>query len=103
MMMISCPALKHHAIKTLEERIYTYIAPGILNLCTGCKLVISFTLWPLYSRRRATGTHRIGKGVTRMITNDVSDYTNLLVRIAHIICNHLAYVRVIKSQEEFLR
>jgi len=23
-----------------------------------------------------------------MITNDVSDYINLLVRIAHIICNH---------------
>jgi len=23
-----------------------------------------------------------------VITNDVSDYTNLLVRIAHIICNH---------------
>jgi hypothetical protein len=24
-----------------------------------------------------------------VITNDVSDYINLLVRIAHIICNHL--------------
>jgi len=23
-----------------------------------------------------------------MITNNVSDYINLLVRIAHIICNH---------------
>jgi len=23
-----------------------------------------------------------------VITNGVSDYTNLLVRIAHIICNH---------------
>jgi len=23
-----------------------------------------------------------------MITNDVSDYINLFVRIAHIICNH---------------
>jgi len=23
-----------------------------------------------------------------VITNDVSDYINLLVRIAHIICNH---------------
>jgi len=27
-----------------------------------------------------------------MITNDVSDYKNLLVRIAHIICNHPLYV-----------
>jgi hypothetical protein len=26
-----------------------------------------------------------------MITNDVSDYINLLVRIAHIICNHPYY------------
>jgi len=25
----------------------------------------------------------------RVITNDVSDYINVLVRIAHIICNHL--------------
>jgi hypothetical protein len=24
----------------------------------------------------------------RMITNDVSDYVNVLVRIAYIICNH---------------
>jgi len=24
----------------------------------------------------------------RVITNDVSDYINLLVRFAHIICNH---------------
>jgi len=24
-----------------------------------------------------------------MITNDVSDYMNLLVRIAHVICNQL--------------
>jgi hypothetical protein len=27
----------------------------------------------------------------RMITNDVSDYINLLVRIAHIICKHSLY------------
>jgi len=26
-----------------------------------------------------------------MITNDVSDYINLLVRIAHIICSHSLY------------
>jgi hypothetical protein len=26
-----------------------------------------------------------------VITNDVSDYINLLVRIAHIICNHPTY------------
>jgi hypothetical protein len=26
-----------------------------------------------------------------VITNDVSDYINLLVRIAHIICNHPLY------------
>jgi hypothetical protein len=29
-----------------------------------------------------------------MITNDVSDYINLLVRIAHIICNHPIYGKV---------
>jgi hypothetical protein len=29
-----------------------------------------------------------GKEYT-VITNDVNDYMNLLVRIAHIICNHL--------------
>jgi hypothetical protein len=29
-----------------------------------------------------------------MITNDVSDYINLFVRIAHIICNHTVYVLV---------
>jgi hypothetical protein len=33
----------------------------------------------------------IQKGV---ITNDVSDYINLLVRIAHIICNHALYYRL---------
>jgi len=27
-----------------------------------------------------------------VITNDVSDYINLLVRIAHIICNHSLYI-----------
>jgi len=27
-----------------------------------------------------------------VITNDVNDYTNLLVRIASIICNHPLYV-----------
>jgi len=27
-----------------------------------------------------------------MITNDVNDYINLLVRIAHITCNHPIYV-----------
>jgi hypothetical protein len=26
-----------------------------------------------------------------VITNDVNDYINLLVRIAHIICNHPLY------------
>jgi hypothetical protein len=31
-----------------------------------------------------------------MITNDVSDYINLLVRIAHIICNRLLlFIQVI--------
>jgi hypothetical protein len=30
-----------------------------------------------------------------VITNDVSDYINLLVKIAHIICNHSLYLRVI--------
>jgi hypothetical protein len=29
-----------------------------------------------------------GKPQISMITNDVSDYIDLLVRIAHIICNH---------------
>jgi hypothetical protein len=29
--------------------------------------------------------------VYRVITNDVSDDMKLLVRIAHIICNHPAY------------
>jgi len=28
-----------------------------------------------------------------VITNDVSDYINLLVRIAHIICNHPLLLR----------
>jgi len=35
-----------------------------------------------------------------MITNDVSDYINLLVRIAHIICNHLLlYAEKLKGHE----
>jgi hypothetical protein len=29
----------------------------------------------------------------RMIINDVSDYINVLVRIAHIICNHSIHLR----------
>jgi hypothetical protein len=28
---------------------------------------------------------------SRVITNDMSDYINLLVRIAHIVCNHSLY------------
>jgi hypothetical protein len=28
----------------------------------------------------------------RVITNDVSDYINLLVRIAYIICNHSIFL-----------
>jgi len=32
-----------------------------------------------------------------VITNDVSDYVNLLVRIAHIICNHPLYFPFIRS------
>jgi hypothetical protein len=35
-----------------------------------------------------------------MITNDVSDYINLLVRIAHIICNHPLYRTHGKSEGE---
>jgi len=33
----------------------------------------------------------------RVITNDVSDYINLLVRIAHIICNHSLHEHVTKE------
>jgi hypothetical protein len=28
-----------------------------------------------------------------VITNNVSDYINLLVRIAHIICNHASFLQ----------
>jgi tRNA1(Val) A37 N6-methylase TrmN6 len=35
----------------------------------------------------------------RMITNDVSDYINLLVRFAHIICNH-PYFKVFSIRKE---
>jgi len=34
-----------------------------------------------------------------MITNDVSDYINLLVRIAHIICNHPVYNAIISPSD----
>jgi hypothetical protein len=34
------------------------------------------------------GAGNVVKKKYRVITNDVSDYINLLVRIAHIICNH---------------
>jgi hypothetical protein len=47
--------------------------------------------------------HVARKGKTRntygMITNDVSDYRNLLVRITHIICNHSSYVILIVKPE----
>jgi len=33
------------------------------------------------------------KLVYGVITNDVSYYMNLLVRIAHIICNHSVYLK----------
>jgi len=32
---------------------------------------------------------KVSRVIYGVITNDVSDYVNLLVRIAHIICNHL--------------
>jgi len=32
-----------------------------------------------------------------VITNDVSDYINLLVRIAHIICNHPVHLKLISN------
>jgi len=32
-----------------------------------------------------------------MITNDVSDYINVLVRIGHIICNHTLHLHILYS------
>jgi len=52
---------------------------------------------------RATDAHWIGGWVCHqamqnlihsVITNDVSDYINLFVRIAHIIYNHTFYYRI---------
>jgi len=34
-----------------------------------------------------------------VITNDVSDYTTELVRIAQIICNHTLYMRIIPIEK----
>jgi len=33
----------------------------------------------------------------RVITNCVSDYMSLLVRVAHIICNHRIFTTIIKG------
>jgi hypothetical protein len=40
---------------------------------------------PMWTEFRDVG------GMYEVITNDVSDYINVLVRIAHIICNHTFY------------
>jgi len=37
-----------------------------------------------------------------VITNDVSDYGNLFVRIAHIICNHPLYFHMTVCMEQSL-
>jgi hypothetical protein len=34
---------------------------------------------------------KVSRVIYGVITNDVSDYVNLLVRIAHINCNHPLY------------
>jgi hypothetical protein len=34
-----------------------------------------------------------------MVTNDVSDYINLLLRVAHIICNHAFADTVARSRQ----
>jgi hypothetical protein len=50
---------------------------------------VSFVLHTLDCRRKRSELRR--KSIwfkIRVITNDVSGYVNLLVRIAHIICNH---------------
>jgi hypothetical protein len=39
----------------------------------------------------------------RVITNDVSDYINLLVSIAHIICNHTLYKPLSNSDVKTLK
>jgi hypothetical protein len=39
-------------------------------------------------KHRSNFTFTFTLVVYGMITNDVSDYINLLARIAHIICNH---------------
>jgi len=53
-----------------------------------------FSLRELNTQRNFASVldHGLRMRVTyRLITNDVSDYINLLVRIAHIICNHPSY------------
>jgi len=40
--------------------------------------------------------------IYEVITNDVSDYVNILVRIAHIICNHPLYLTVDIVRHKYL-
>jgi hypothetical protein len=40
-------------------------------------------------RRNAERMNVKAGGIYGVITNDVSDYIHVLVRIAHIICNHM--------------
>jgi hypothetical protein len=42
----------------------------------------------------------MSKGIYEVITNDVSDYLNLLVRIAHIICNHPLYLTKMQNGQQ---
>jgi len=51
-------------------------------------------------------TDFLGENVIRteiwgMITNDVSEYVNLLVRIAHIICNHSLFFYPMDTEGTF--
>jgi hypothetical protein len=38
--------------------------------------------------------------IYRVITNDVSDYVNFLIRIAHVICNHFHFKISFKLMEQ---
>jgi len=52
----------------------------------------SFTIYSSRSRRPVRKLlNTLSYDTYGVITNDVSDYINLLVRITHIICNHPVY------------
>jgi hypothetical protein len=78
------------------------IDPRFLDLCTGWRLVLSFTPLPFYLQRKSLSTHWIGDWVGSIATlNDMGqcEYTRNLVRCSN---DQSSWLQIQRSRVPFL-